>query len=85
MSIGDPMRRWLRREVIVMSTPVFLLVLGKGFTEAWYQLSKQEQDDLWARVQDVDRRAGAVWRIACDSRWADESLFDLGRDRISGL
>jgi hypothetical protein len=72
------MRRWLRREVIVMSTPVFLLVLGKGFTEAWYQLSKQEQDDLWARVQDVDRRAGAVWRIACDSRWADESLFDWG-------
>ena len=33
-----------------MSTPVFMLVLGKGFTEAWYQLSKQEQDDLWARV-----------------------------------
>jgi hypothetical protein len=64
--------------VIVVSTPVFLLVLGKGFTEAWYQLSKQEQDDLWARVQDVDRRAGGVWRIACDSRWADESLFDWG-------
>jgi hypothetical protein len=59
-----------------MATPVFLLVLGEGFTEAWYQLSKQEQDDLWERVQDVDRRAGAVWRIACDSRWADESLLD---------
>jgi len=43
-----------------MSTPIFLLVLGEGFTEAWYQLSKQEQDDLWAQVQDVDRRAGAA-------------------------
>ena len=32
-----------------MSTPIYLLVLGKGFTEAWYQLSKAEQDDLWAR------------------------------------
>ena len=61
-----------------MPTPVFLLVLGEGFTEAWYQLSKQEQDDLWERVQDVDRRAGAVWRIVCDSRWADESLLDWG-------
>ena len=61
-----------------MPTPVFLLVLGEGFTEAWYQLSKQEQDDLWERVQDVDRRAGAVWRILCDSRWADESLLDWG-------
>jgi hypothetical protein len=56
----------------------FLLVLGEGFTEAWYQLSKQEQDDLWAQVQDVDRRAGAVWHNACDSRCADESLFDWG-------
>jgi hypothetical protein len=45
-------------------------------TEAWYQLSKQEQDDLWERVQDVDRRAGAIWRILCDLRWADESLYD---------
>ena len=68
-----------------MSTPIFLLVLGEGFTEAWYQLSKQEQDDLWAQVQDVDRRAGAVWHILCDSRWADESLFDWARDRVPGL
>lgn len=59
-----------------MSTPVFMLVLGKGFTEAWYQLSKQEQDDLQAQVVEVDERAGAVRHIACDSRWADESVFD---------
>ena len=61
--------------MVNMSTPVFLLVLAEGFTEAWHQLSKREQDDLWARVQEVDRQAGAVWRISCDSRWADESLF----------
>jgi hypothetical protein len=61
-----------------MSTPVFQLVLGEGPTEAWYQRSKQEQDDLVERVDDVDRRAGAVCRIFCDSRWADESLFDWG-------
>ena len=61
-----------------MATPVFLLVLGEGFTEAWHQLSKQEQDDLWARVEEVDKRAGATWHIVCDSRWADESVFDWG-------
>ncbi len=27
-----------------MSKPVYLLVLGKGYTEAWYQLSKEERD-----------------------------------------
>ena len=61
-----------------MATPVFLLVMGHGFTEAWYQLSKQEQEDLWARVMEVDKRAGGVWRILCDSRWADESVYDWG-------
>jgi hypothetical protein len=76
VSIKDPMTCLLERGMITMSTPVFLLVLGEGHTEAWYQLSKEEQDDLWAKAQEVDRRAGAVVHIVCDSRWADESLFD---------
>ena len=65
-----------------MSTPFYLLVLGKGFTEAWYQLSKGEQEELWAKVEDVERRAGSKWLILCDSRWADEGVR-LGRARIS--
>ncbi len=55
-----------------MSKPVYLLVLGEGFTEAWYQLSKEEQDSLWSKVEEIDKRAGAKWVISCDSRWADE-------------
>ena len=47
-----------------MSTPVYLLVFGKGYTEAWYRLSKAEQDSLWAKVQEVDTRVGAKWQIA---------------------
>ena len=58
-----------------MSTPVYLLVLANGFTEAWYQLSKADQDSLWSRVQEVDKRAGANWHIACNSRWADEGIW----------
>ena len=42
-----------------MSKTVYLLVLGQGYTEAWYHLSKEEQDDLWAKVMEVDKRAGA--------------------------
>lgn len=61
-----------------LSKPIYLLVLGKGFTEAWYQLSKQEQDTLWAKVEEIDRRAGAVWQIVCNSRWADQEIFDWG-------
>jgi hypothetical protein len=33
---------------------------------------------LWARVEGVERRAGSNWLILCDSRWADEGVFDWG-------
>jgi len=61
-----------------MSKHIYLLVIAKGFTEAWYQLSKEEQDSLWSKVEEVDKRAGAKWLIVCDSRWADEEVFDWG-------
>lgn len=59
-----------------MSQPVYLLVLAKGHTEAWYQLSKEERDKLWLKVLDVDQRAGAKWHITCNSRWADEETYN---------
>jgi hypothetical protein len=58
-----------------MSKPVYLLILGQGFTEAWHQLSKKEQDNLWSKVQDVDKQVGAKWVISCNSRWADEGVY----------
>ena len=61
-----------------MSKPVYMLVMGKGHTEAWYQLSKEEQDSLWSKVVEVDKRAGVKWVIACNSRWADEEIYDWG-------
>jgi hypothetical protein len=61
-----------------MSTPVYLLVLAKGYTEAWYQLSKEEQDALWAKVEEVDKRAGATYHLFCNSRWADEEIMLWG-------
>jgi hypothetical protein len=57
-----------------MSKSVYLLVIGEGYTEAWYQLSKQKQDELWSKVQAVDEQVGAKWVITCDSRWADEGV-----------
>jgi hypothetical protein len=56
-----------------MATPVYVLVLGKGYTEAWYQLSKDAQANLWAKVVDIDTRVGAMYKIVCNSRWADEA------------
>ncbi len=57
-----------------MSKAIYLLVLAQGFTEAWYQLSEEQQNSLWAKVQEVDQRAGAKWLVRCNSRWADEAI-----------
>ena len=59
-----------------MSKPVCLLVLGQGHTEAWYQLSKEEQNNLTSKAMEAEKRAGARLVIACDSRWADEAFSD---------
>ena len=56
-----------------MSKPIYLLAMG-SYTEAWYRLPKEEQDDLWTKVGEIDQRAGAKWLIACNSRWADEAI-----------
>ena len=61
-----------------MSQPVYLLVLGKGHTEAWYQLSQEERDKIWFKVIEIDQRAGAKWQVLCNSRWADEEIFNWG-------
>jgi hypothetical protein len=61
-----------------MSKPIYLLVLGKGFTEAWHHLSKEEQENLWSKVVEIDNRAGVKWVIGCNSRWADEEIYDWG-------
>jgi hypothetical protein len=61
-----------------MSKPVYLLILGQGHTEAWHQLSKEAQDDLWSKVMEVDKRAGAKYVLLCNSRWADEAISGWG-------
>lgn len=56
-----------------MSKPIHLLVMG-GYTEAWHRLSAEEQADLSAKVDEVDKRAGVKWVLVCNSRWADEGV-----------
>lgn len=61
-----------------MSQPIYVLVVAKGHTEAWHQLSKEAQDDLWAKVVESGKPYNVHWVILCKSRWADEEIFDWG-------
>ena len=68
-----------------MSKPVYLYFCMLGFTEAWYQLSKEEQDNLFLKVADIDKRAGAKVLIMCNSRWADEATVAWGVEEFPDM
>lgn len=61
-----------------MSKPVYLLVIQQGMSEAWHQLSEEEQKSLWGKVQEVDRRAGANYLGGYSARWSSEEVEGFG-------
>ena len=42
-----------------MSLPIVQLILIRGYTEAYYQLSDEEQEKLWTQVYNVITASGA--------------------------
>lgn len=41
-----------------MSKAIYMLVIAKGYTEAGYQLSVEERNELWSKVKMIDDQAG---------------------------
>jgi hypothetical protein len=68
-----------------MSKPVYLLFYVKGYTEAWYQLSKEEQEKLWSKAEEIGNSNGAKLLIACNSRWADEGTLAWGVEKYPDI
>jgi len=62
----------------IMANPVYLLVLSIGPTEAYHQLSKEEQTNLWSKWEEIEKRAGSKLIVGCDSRWANEEYINWG-------
>ncbi len=61
-----------------MSKPIYAFYCVQGFKEAWYQLSKEEQDKLFAKVGDAGKSVGTKSLIMCNSRWANEETLVWG-------
>ena len=49
-----------------------------SMSEAWYQLSKEEQTDIFAKVDEARDKAGGKPVIICDSSWASEEWQAFG-------
>ncbi len=54
-----------------MAQAIYHLYLVKP-TEAWYQLSQEEQDKLFAKGAEALAQVGGKEIVVCNSRWASE-------------
>ena len=67
-----------------MAQPVYKLWRGR-FTEAWYQLSADEQQSLMAKVEQTLAQAGGKELVICSSGWADEYWQVFGVEEFPSL
>ena len=54
-----------------MAQPIYKVFLCRP-TEALYQLSEEERNSLFAKVEESLERVGCKRLVFCDSRWASE-------------
>jgi hypothetical protein len=60
-----------------MAGPIYKLFLNK-MTEAWYQLSKEEQNQHLAKVQAIMDQVGAKTIVMCTPTWSAEQWMLFG-------
>ena len=60
-----------------MAKPIYKVFLGRP-TEAWHQLSKEEQDSIFAKTNQALEKVGGKSVLVCDSSWATEQWVFFG-------
>jgi hypothetical protein len=67
-----------------MAGPIYKLWMFK-YTEAWYQLSEEEQQDVLAKLQAAYEKVGGTQSIAYISRWSAERWHAFGLDEFPDI
>ena len=58
-----------------MTGPIYKMFHAR-WTEAWYQLSQEQRDAMFAKMNETAERVGIKSVIICDSSWnSDKWLF----------
>ncbi len=67
-----------------MSEPIYKVFQGRP-TEAWFQLSSEEQSNLLRKVVAVLEKAGGKPVVLCDSSWASEEWPWFGLEQFPDI
>ena len=57
-----------------MAGPIFLMFAGK-MTEAWYRLSQEEQNEIFAKLDAAIAQVGGKGILGCDASWSGPWQF----------
>jgi hypothetical protein len=67
-----------------MAQPIFKVWFMK-YTDAWYKLSKEEQNSLMAQVQASLKQAGGEYIMACSCVWSSEEWLGWGVEKYPSI
>jgi len=67
-----------------MAGTIYKLWMFK-YTEAWYQLSEEERNRHFAKLQDAYKKAGGKLVIACSADWSAEQWRAFGLDEFPNI
>lgn len=67
-----------------MAGPVYKLWMFK-YTEAWYQLSEEDRNDLLAKLQAAYEKVGGKQTLVCASGWSAEQWLAFGIDEFPDI
>ncbi len=67
-----------------MAQPIYKMFYLR-MKEAWFQLSKEEQDALFAKIEEAMKSVGGTSMLMCDSSWNSEQWWYWGVEEFPSM
>ena len=68
-----------------MAQKIYKLFLNKRLLEPWYQLSKEEQDELMGKLNKALERVCSNRIVLCHSSWSSEQVKVFGVEEFPDI
>lgn len=67
-----------------MAGPIYKMFYLR-MKEAWFQLSKEEQDSLFAKIEEAMKSVGGTSMLTCESAWNSEKWWYWGVEEFPSI
>ena len=67
-----------------MAKPIYKFFMAR-FSQAWYQLSKEEQKSFVAKLDEALEKAGGKRPIICDTSWSSDQCLIAGMEEFPNI